>query len=366
MENKNGTILIVDDTRSNLDLLIELLQDYDIVVAIDGKSALDILEEDDSIDLILLDIMMPQINGFEVCKIIKQNSKISDIPIIFLTAKSDEDSIKRGFEVGGVDYIIKPFRPVELFARIKTHINLVKHEKKEREFNKRVALKELINNISHHWKQPLSVISTAASGMKLQKEIGTLSDKNFYQSCDSVIDSVKYLASTIEGFEQLMNRDEKVGLFCLYKLIEDNLNLFSYKMEDNMDYIHIDIQKDIMVHGIKTELLQVLLHIINNAKDALQDNENKLIFLKAIKNNNNICINIYDNGGGIPKSSIDKVFDPYFTSKHKSFGKGLGLYSVYNIIVYSFNGHIKVSNIEFKYEDKKYKGANFEIQIPNN
>ena len=125
MSIEQKTVLIVDDTETNIDILLELLGDeYDILVALDGKSALEVLEEDSSIDLILLDIMMPEMDGYEVCRIVKLTDSIKDIPIVFITAKTDEDSIEMAYDVGGVDYITKPFKPRELLARIKTQLKL--------------------------------------------------------------------------------------------------------------------------------------------------------------------------------------------------------------------------------------------------
>lgn len=121
---KRPSILIVDDTETNVDILVELLSDsYEIVVALDGRSALEILEEQE-VDLILLDIMMPIIDGYEVCRRVKQNEKTNNIPIIFITAKMDEESIEKAYEAGGMDYVTKPFKPKELFARIKTQLQL--------------------------------------------------------------------------------------------------------------------------------------------------------------------------------------------------------------------------------------------------
>ena len=119
-----STLLIVDDTETNVDILVELLSDlYEIVVALDGERALKILDEQ-AVDLILLDIMMPEMDGYEVCKRVKQNEKTHDIPIIFITAKTDEASIEKAYDVGGMDYISKPFKPKELFARIKTQLHI--------------------------------------------------------------------------------------------------------------------------------------------------------------------------------------------------------------------------------------------------
>lgn len=118
------TILVVDDTTINIKILVELLDDkYDVIVATDGKTALEIAEEELP-DLILLDIMMPLMDGFEVCKLLKENPKTKNIPIIFLTAQADEDSIEKAYEVGGSDYVLKPLKPKELMARVKTQLEL--------------------------------------------------------------------------------------------------------------------------------------------------------------------------------------------------------------------------------------------------
>lgn len=124
IDNGENTILIVDDTETNIDILVELLGDeYDILVALDGKSALEIAKEE-RVDLILLDIMMPEMSGFEVCEALKKDDKTRYIPVIFITAKSDDDSIDEAYEVGGIDYVLKPFRPRELRVRVKTQLRL--------------------------------------------------------------------------------------------------------------------------------------------------------------------------------------------------------------------------------------------------
>lgn len=121
--SENKTILIVDDTNTNIDILLGLLEGYDVVVATDGNTAIKIANEE-KIDLILLDIMMPDIDGFEVCTILKSIEQTKDIPVIFITAKTDEDSIETAYDVGGVDYVSKPFKPKELLARVKTQLQM--------------------------------------------------------------------------------------------------------------------------------------------------------------------------------------------------------------------------------------------------
>jgi two-component system, sensor histidine kinase and response regulator len=119
------TILVVDDNEENLKVVSNLLREkgYRIALATDGKSAIKILATN-KIDLILLDIMMPEMDGFEVCKILKEKPETKDIPIIFLTARSETEDIVKGFQIGGVDYVTKPFKKEELHARVTCQIQL--------------------------------------------------------------------------------------------------------------------------------------------------------------------------------------------------------------------------------------------------
>ncbi len=147
MSKKKPLILIVDDNPKNLQVFTQLIESngYDTAIALNGEQALDFVESDTP-DLILLDIMMPGIDGFEVCRKLKENSRYSNIPVIFLTAKIEKEDIIRGFEVGAVDYISKPFNSYELIARIRTHVELSQSRRNLLELNKKLekANRELI------------------------------------------------------------------------------------------------------------------------------------------------------------------------------------------------------------------------------
>ncbi len=123
--NENVSVLIVDDNQENLKVISNFLKekDYKIALANSGENALKVLESN-KIDLVLLDIMMPGMDGFEVCKIIKERPETKNIPVIFLSALAETDNIVKGFHIGGVDYITKPFNKEELYARVNTHIQL--------------------------------------------------------------------------------------------------------------------------------------------------------------------------------------------------------------------------------------------------
>jgi diguanylate cyclase (GGDEF)-like protein len=117
------TILVVDDTPANIDMMLHILKDYDVIPATSGEEALFLLKSE-TVDMILLDIMMPSMDGFEVCRRLKANESTREIPVIFITARSDLDSIEKAYDAGGVDYVTKPFWPRELLARVKTHLHL--------------------------------------------------------------------------------------------------------------------------------------------------------------------------------------------------------------------------------------------------
>lgn len=160
MKNLKKTILIVDDTETNIDILLELLgEKYDVIVALDGVSALEIVDEN-QVDLILLDIMMPQIDGYEVCSRLKSKESSSNIPIIFITARDDENSIEKAYEAGALDYITKPFKAIELLARV----------------NVQLKVKELINH--------LDFISSydEMTGIYNRRKFFELSEKKFAQN----------------------------------------------------------------------------------------------------------------------------------------------------------------------------------------
>jgi diguanylate cyclase (GGDEF)-like protein len=152
---QNNTILIVDDTITNLDILNDLLEDYDVIDTTNGKDALEIVNEE-KVDLILLDIMMPEMDGYEVCKKLKANPDTHDIPVIFITAKTDEDSIEKAYDVGGSDYISKPFKVKELLARVKRELKLQALQKELKLLASIDPMTQLYNrrhfaNISQHY-----------------------------------------------------------------------------------------------------------------------------------------------------------------------------------------------------------------------
>ena len=230
---------------------------------------------------------------------------------------------------------------------------------------KMAAMGEMIGNISHQWRQPLSVISTGSTGMKMQKEFGTLSDDDFYKQCDMINNNAQYLSKTIDDFKNFIKGDRNKEIFSLKDDISSFLNLVEGAIKNNHINMVLDIQEGIKINGYENELIQCLINIFNNAKDVLIEKEikDKFIFISTSIDENKAVIKIKDNGNGIPKDIINKVFEPYFTTKHQSRGTGLGLHMTYSLISDGMNGTIDVANKVYKYEEKEYTGAEFTISL---
>jgi len=254
-------------------------------------------------------------------------------------------------------------------AKVSAIIDITELKEKDKllfEQSKMAAMGEMIGNIAHQWRQPLSTISTASSGMKFQKEYGELSDKDFICSIDAIVKSTKYLSNTIDDFRNFFKADTQMREFNINDAIKNSLSLIDSSLKSSFIHVQNEINKDEYIYGLKNEFIQAIMNIITNAKDAFLINgdiDSKIIMISLKKSNNYLVISIQDNAGGISNDIISKIFEPYFTTKHKSQGTGIGLYMTHQIITEHMNGNIKVRNKTFEYNNKKYKGANFVIKF---
>jgi len=375
----NQTILVVDDTISNLDVICNLLEDYDILTATSGIDALEILE-DENVDLIILDIMMPEMDGFEVCKRLRDAKKTRDIPILFITASTDEDSIEKAYEVGGTDYITKPFKPKELLAKVAMQLDLVnKTHNLEKlieiqleqlrdkdtllmEQLKKAEMGQMISTIAHQLKQPLTVISGMMSSMLMDDMLGRDVDVNTL--CLKVQDEASFMAEIIDMYRTFFSTDIEKKSLNLEKIIEDTLYILSGSVA-NIRFIK-NYQKDLEPIKIyKNEIIQCLMNIIKNAQDNQDENNiyEKVIKISTYKEDEYQVITIHDNGGGIPEEIKDKIFDNYFTTKSKDAGTGIGLHLVKQIVEEKHHGEVYVKNEKLTYNDKSVLGAKFFIKL---
>jgi len=229
---------------------------------------------------------------------------------------------------------------------------------------KLAAMGEMLENIAHQWRQPLSVITTASTGIKVHKEMESLTDELFNDSIDIINSSAQHLSATIEDFKEFFQPDKEKTQFNIDTSINKTLNLLSSSLKVEGITVIQNIEAG-TINGYERELLQVFLNIFNNAKDALLlTNNERFIFIEGYKEKNNLIIKIKDSAGGIQKNIIKRIFEPYFTTKHQSQGTGIGLYMSQEIITRHMNGKISVENVHYKYQHKSYVGACFTILLP--
>lgn len=231
--------------------------------------------------------------------------------------------------------------------------------------SKMSAIGEMLESISHQWKQPLSAISTAASGMKLKKEYDSLSDDEIYEFSNLIISRTDYLSKILSDFSDVFNKDSNIVLFNIPNTVNKVLELLEYRLK-KFNVIVIKNIENIEFSGLENELMQVFVSMFNNAIDVLEKVEgDKYIFITVALKNNKIEIKIKDNANGVEEGVQSSIFDPYFTTKHESQGTGLGLYISYDIILKHFNGNITMNNAKYKYNNMDYVGAEFLITIPH-
>ncbi len=385
--NGQAALLLVDDIPENLKLLSSLLarEGYNISMAINGKEALEIVPELKP-DLILLDIMMPEMDGFTVCEKLKQDDKLRDIPIIFISAKTELVDKVKGFKIGGADYITKPFQSAEVLARVKTQLALkhaqdtirqhnaqleeivLKRTKQLLQAEKHAAFSLFIQGIIHNLKNPLTGIMGNAELNKIYLlDLEGFSEftaaekrEDFKKIVKKLNSAVKILDNSSHKLLNLINsllaksrseQTEKAETYDLNELINQELGFLDSDLRlKRLANKNINLSTSpIYVEIIPSDLSQVIQNLVHNSLDALGGQANSRINISSGKDEEFGWFKISDNGPGIPQNIQDKIFDPFFTTKVKDendqadapVGTGLGLYTCVEL-VNKFKGTIEI------------------------
>lgn len=425
-------ILVVDDKQEARYFLEYLLKEnnYNISCAANGKEALGILHEK-KVDVIISDILMPVMDGFQLCREVKKDEKLKRIPFIFYTATYVEAKDKEyGLKLGAVEFLIKPMPPQDFLDKLQEIIAKYKYspetynneyeekdtlklyserlvhkleqkmlalekEMKEREkietklklanaelmkmkdnleekVNKQVqelrskdkfilrssrllALGELLTNIAHRWRQPLAAIGAIIQDLEDAWNYDELDAKYLQNSIEKAMQQLDFLSHTINEFSEFFHKDTYIEKFNCKEITENAINI----IYDRLNHRNIELKKDledVTIEGYKKEYSQIILNILNNAIFIIQTNKIRSgminISLKEVNGHSELII--CDNGGGIPKENMPKIFDPYFTTKQNDKGTGIGLY-ISQKMIENMGGRIEVSN--------KENGACFKIII---
>jgi two-component system, sensor histidine kinase and response regulator len=373
---ERNKILVVDDNSENIRIIGSILREYAFKVgfATGGQQAIDILESKvEDYDLVLLDVNMPGINGFEVCKKIRENESLKDIPVIFLTANSEPEHIIMGFSSGGQDYVTKPFHSGELLSRISTHIELKESRELLKQMNSLleekvnlrtrelfeanqklkdvnhelerldIAKSEFLRLISHEINTPLNGILGFGQILKTQ-----LSSTEYFEYIDYLMESANRLhqfAKDSLEITQMRTSPEKY--------LKEEINILEILEEIILDHSKILKQKSLgiklnvtsethLIEGNVELLKKGMMHILRNAINYSSDGGEIIIEIQS--DNNELTVVFSDCGPGFSPTALKSLFKPFSPGEqHIDKNKGIGL-SLVKMIVDFHNAQIIVSN----------------------
>lgn len=212
--------------------------------------------------------------------------------------------------------------------------------------NRLVAMGEMINNIAHQWRQPLNTLALILQKLELFHKRGKLSSDSLEENVAKGMFQIETMSTTIDDFRDFFKQDKEMQTFCMKELIEESSKLMQSTLEENRIQISSNIEPSTQISAYKNELIQVIINLINNAKDALVENveSDRWIDIGCYVEDEKMVMEIRDNAGGVPEDVIDKIFDPYFSTKEEGKGTGIGLYMSKTIIEENMKGMLEVEN----------------------
>ncbi|MFA5418894.1 MAG: hybrid sensor histidine kinase/response regulator [Bacteroidales bacterium] len=368
MNKQREKILIVDDVSKNIQILGNILaqKEYSIAYAQNGYEALKICDMQD-FDLILLDIMMPGIDGYEVCSRLKKDPHTKDIPIIFLTAKADMDSIVKGFETGGQEYITKPFNSAELLARVHTHLLLKKQKQELKSINQHLEelVKERTNELEIANKKLAQLDQAKSNFLSLiSHEMrtplnGIIGLTQLLNQTNIDADQKEYLEYLTEVSSRLVNFSEIAMLITRLKtdkynpdilpvsidhLIETSINAFTKKNPGSPLSIHYEKPDNQLLIMADSELVMIGIQMLLENAEKFAGSEPKLT-ISVTRSNKLVHLHFTDQGPGFSDEAFEHIFQLFSAGDilHKE-GSGLSLATL-KLIVDVHNGDIFVKNV---------------------
>ncbi len=356
-------ILVVDDTPKNIQILGITLnkEGYQVGFAQSGKKALKMISSD-HFQLILLDVMMPGMDGFETCKQIKKNPEYSDIPVIFLSAKTDSESIVKGFKAGGVDYITKPFNKPEVLARVKTHLDLLKHKL---ELKEAIATKDkFFSIISHDLKNPCG--SMYGLLHLLKNKYNKFSDDKRLHFINVLLRASVNIQKLLDDILDWSRIERGMIMFSPMKImIADRINeiieLYSEQINDKQLVVKNNCPNEFEVYGDINMVNTILRNVLSNAVKFTPKGGEIEAGCKMYNNKSGL-IYVKDSGVGISGENINRLFNKKQTYSTRGTdseqGTGLGL-MLCKEFVHKHQGEIWVESI-------KGKGSTFFFTLPEN
>ena len=349
---KKGKILIVDDAVDTVELLKKRLrfEGYDTAEAYDGEEGLKLVAEYNP-DLIILDVLMPKLDGYEVCQRLKSDENTKYIPILMLTAKDEVEDKVKGLDIGADHYLAKPFDYKEVSARVRSLVATKAAREKLVEEEKSEALKRMMEEVEHEIRNPLTSIGGFARRVYDRLPQGDPNKKymemiiNDVARLENMIKELLKLKTIAISYRELTNINDVImeALKSFEQDLEDRGIESKTELGDNLPLISID----------QEQMKMALASLIKNSIEAMQD-KLKILKITSRISDGRMEIQVSDTGKGIPKDKIKNIFDPFFTSKTR--GPGVGLTFTLKIIQ-EHRGTVSV-------ESEPGKGTIFTIGLP--
>jgi C4-dicarboxylate-specific signal transduction histidine kinase len=391
MVEPQKTILVVDDTAVDAAMVVGALKNhFKTVVATSGERALTIAKGAHKPDLILLDVMMAGLDGHEVCRRLKGNPITRDVPVIFLTAKTDVEDEQIGFELGAVDYIHKPFSAPIVHARVSTHLALqgalkrshdlaaqLLHANEDLERKIAAALERdrvsqaelaratrvttmgvLTASIAHEINQPITAIVANSSAAKhwLSSTPPNLDEAR--TALEAIAADGHRAGQVISSLKSMFKNDDRGRTSVVVNdILAEVVALLRAAILKSAVVVRTNFLEQMpRVVGDRTQLQQVFINLITNAIDAMESvlDRQRTLTIRSTTENGQVIIAVEDSGKGIASKDFDHIFDPFFTSKPSGMGIGL---SICRSIIESHNGRLSAARAV------PY-GSIFQVELP--
>jgi signal transduction histidine kinase len=368
MEDTQAVILVVDDTELNRVTLSHWLkeQSHQVLLAKSGGQALEVLQ-DSKVDLILLDILMPEMDGYQVLAKLKADARLRELPVIVISAVDEQDSIVTCIELGAEDYLFKPFNVVILKARIKASLEKRRMRRQEDNYRqqlmasqKMASLGTLAAGVAHELNSPLQVITGVSETLLLNLDRGHALEAKELRERLEAINRNAWRCAEIAGALRTyaLASPGQIEAHDLSALVHDALLLMEAHLQDESN---IQVMTEISP-GLpplpcdRHAIMQALVNLLTNARDAMPRGGVIRIAADYEPATAEFCLKVSDTGMGISESARSRLFDPFFTTKPMGQGTGLGL-SILSGIVTAHRGRVTV-------DSQPGQGATFALYLP--
>ena len=314
-----------------------------IYKALTAQQAFDILKIH-PIDAILLDVMMPDIDGIQACKTIRENKSYDTIPIIMVTAVDDNDTFKESFEVGADDFVPKPINDVVLLSRLRSQLEKHQMHKTLIEQSRFSAMDEIISMLAHQWRQPLSIINTITNTVRTKIMLQGIQPTDLENYFNKIEANTEALSQMINSFKTSFSASHSVSCTDISYTINEVCELNKKSIDDLGIKMVLEIDSLDSMMLAKQSLIQVISHLLKNCFDSFSRTsvDNPTIEISLKKNAETMTLTINDNGEGISENDMKHIYEPYFSTKREKNGKGLGLYFAKQLAIKQLDGSLVI------------------------